>query len=382
MIEKEIFRPPRIVVAGVGGGGCNAVGRMIQVGIPGVSYIACNTDCQALQCSEASTKVQIGPFCTRGLGAGGQMEAGLAAAEESHAEIARALQGADLVFVTAGLGGGTGSGAASVVAEIARQQGAMTVAVVTLPFTFEGKRRQATAQAALERLRTAVDTLIVVPNDRLLKLVDAKVTLDLAFRIADDVLRQGVQGVAELVTQSGLINLSFANLKAILGLRGGAFFSVGYGRGPDRAAQAVRTALSHSLLEINTLNAANGVLVHVTVGPQATLSEVTQVVGEITRVAGPEAEVSFGATIDAQMDDAIQIILVMTGVGGPPTADHRPPTNDHQAPSTEQRATSNDHQRLADDAIAYVLPEPAYAGAGSAVRDALDIPAFLRRRQT
>ncbi len=353
---------PHVVVMGVGGGGCNAIDRMIQVGIPGVSYVACNTDRQALRRSEAGVKVQIGPLCTRGLGAGGQIEVGQAAAAESHDEIARALQGADLVFITAGMGGGTGSGAASAAAEIAHQLGAMTVAVVTLPFAFEGARRHTLAQIGLERLRCAVDTLIVVPNDRLLRLVDPKITLDVAFRIADDVLRQGVQGVAELVTQSGLINLSFANLKAILGLRGGAFFSVGYGRGPSRVAQAVHTALGHPLLDIDTLDAANGVLVHVTVGPQATLSEVTQVVGEITRAAGPEAEVAFGATIDMQMEqDAIQVILVMTGVGEPPP----------QLPEL----------RAVQDEPIEVCALPRAQVANAAVRDALDIPAFLRRRQ-
>lgn len=363
MNTPETYHPPRIVVIGVGGGGCNAVDRMIQVGIPGVTFIACNTDRQALLCSAADVKVQIGPNCTRGLGAGGRLEIGIAAAQESRDEIARVLRGADLAFVTAGLGGGTGSGAAPIVAEIARQEGAMTVGVVTLPFGFEGKRRQAAAQTALDRLRSSVDTLLVVPNDRLLKLVDERVTLDLAFRIADDVLRQGVQGVAELVTQSGLINLSFANLKAILGLRGGAFFSVGYGRGPDRVAQAVRTALSHPLLDIETLDSANGILVHVTVGPQTILTEVTQVVGEITRRAGPDAEVAFGVTIEPQMEpEAIQVILVMTGVGQPEPA----PAVIEPTPTVPEPP---------------VAPVETCALPNYAVRDALDIPAFLRRRQ-
>jgi cell division protein FtsZ len=281
------------------------------------------------------------------------------------------------------MGGGTGSGAAAIVAEIAHQIGAMTVAVVTMPFTFEGKRRHDSAQVGLERLRKAVDTLLVVPNDRLLKLVDPKITLDLAFRIADDVLRQGVQGVAELVTQSGLINLSFANLRAILGLHGGAFFSVGYGRGPDRVSQAARTALSHPLLDIDTLDTASGVLIHITVGPSATLTEVTQIVSEITRVAGPEAEIAFGATIDPQMEqDAIQVILVMTGVGNPPPPEPEPVLQPKAVPQQLALAL---HPQTAEEALAETyalpsLPDLIDVETTRPVRDALDIPAFLRRR--
>ncbi len=380
MSDQETFHPVRLVVVGVGGGGCNAVDRMIQVGISGVSYVACNTDLQALRCNQAA-QVQLGPLCTRGMGAGGHPEVGQAAAEESRQDIARALHGADMVFITAGLGGGTGSGAAPIVADIARQLGAITVAVVTLPFTFEGTRRKANAQAGLERLRAAVDTLLVIPNDRLLKLVDERVTLDLAFRIADDVLRQGVQGVAELVTQSGLINLGFSHLKAILGLRGGAFFSIGYGRGVERAAQAVRTALNHPLLDMDTFEAAGGILVHITVGPQATLSEVTQVVSEITRIARPEAEIAFGATVDPQMEDALQVILVMTGVGEPPPV--QVPAADRPSAVLPQGLDREPGEKTADEteACSFRMPEPVYAGAGTAVRDALDIPAFLRRRE-
>ncbi|MBN1890473.1 MAG: cell division protein FtsZ [Thermoflexales bacterium] len=392
MIEREAFHPTRIVVVGVGGGGGNAVDRMIHVGIPGVDYVACNTDRQALARSEAGAKVQIGPACTHGMGAGGRLEVGQQAAEESRDDIARVLQGSDMVFITSGMGGGTGSGAAPVVAEIARQAGAVTVGVVTMPFTFEGSRRQTNAQTGLERLRAAVDTLIVVPNDRLLRLVNANVSLDLAFRIADDVLRQGVQGVAELVTRSGLINLSFANLRAILGLRGGAFFSVGYGRGPERVDQAVRTALSHPLLDIDTLDAASGVLVHITVGPQTTLSEVTQIVSQVTHSASPEAEIAFGATIDPQMEpDSVQVIVVMTGVGGTPAPVAAPLSIAAPAirtlpiPEVPPELPREPRRELVPVPSPPFLngpplPEPAYEGPAR-VRDALDIPAFLRRRR-
>jgi cell division protein FtsZ len=389
VIEREAFHPTRIVVVGVGGGGGNAVDRMIQVGIPGVDYVVCNTDRQALARSEAGAQVQIGPACTHGMGAGGRVEVGRQAAEESRDDIAHVLQDSDMVFITSGMGGGTGSGAAPVVAEIARQAGAVTVGVVTMPFSFEGGHRQANAQIGLERLRAAVDTLIVVPNDRLLRLVDAKVSLDLAFRIADDVLRQGVQGVAELVTRSGLINLSFANLKTILGLRGGAFFSVGYGRGPERVDQAVSTALSHPLLDIDTLDAAGGVLVHITVGPQTTLSEVTQIVSRVTRSASPEAEIAFGATIDPQMEqDAVQVIVVMTGVGGTSAPAVAPQSIAAPAAQTllvpalppEPERELAPVPSLAAESHVPPRPEPAYEGPAR-VRDALDIPAFLRRRR-
>jgi len=304
-----------IKVIGVGGAGSNAVDRMIQVGIRGVDFIAVNTDAQALERSEAPCKIQIGEKFTRGLGAGGDPATGAEAAKRSRDNLVAAVTDADMVFIAAGMGGGTGSGAAPVVAKLARQQGALTIAVVTSPFVFEGSRRRAIAEAAVKRLEEEVDTLVVVSNDRLLRLVNERVSLDVAFRIADEVLRHGIQGISELVTQPGLINLDFADVRAIMGRAGGSLVSIGYGEGEDKAVEAARMALVSPLLDVDSVNGTDGLLVNITGGEDLTLTEINEAMEMISRAAMPHAQIIFGTVIDSRMEGRVQITLIATGLG-------------------------------------------------------------------
>jgi cell division protein FtsZ len=302
----------RIKVVGVGGGGTNAVNRMIQEGIQGVDFVAVNTDAQALLLSKAPTKVQIGDKLTRGLGAGGNPEIGRKSAEETADELYSVLKGSDMVFVTAGLGGGTGTGAAPIVAQIAKECGALTIGVVTRPFTFEGAKRMQSAEAGMDTLKDHADTLIVIPNDRLLQIVDKKSSLQDAFRMADDVLRQGIQGISELITVPGLINLDFADVKAIMSEGGAALMAVGHAAGEDRARLAAEQAISSQLLDI-TIDGARGVLFNVTGGPNMTLFEVNQAAAIIRETAHPDVNMIFGAVIDPNMGDEIRITVIATG---------------------------------------------------------------------
>ncbi|MGD8968304.1 MAG: cell division protein FtsZ [Anaerolineae bacterium] len=315
MENRDSWRGASIKVVGVGGAGGNAVDRMIQVGIPAVDFIVLNTDAQALAGSDASSRIQMGERLTRGLGTGGDPAIGAEAAERSRESIAAAVRGADMVFIAAGMGGGTGSGAAPVVAQIGREQGALTIAVVTTPFVFEGSRRQTIAEAAIERLKEEVDTLVVVSNDRLLHLVNERISLDIAFRIADEVLRQGIQGISELVTQPGLINLDFADVRSIMDRAGGALVSIGYGEGREKAVEAARVALASPLLDIRSVNGTDGLLVNVTGGEDLTLAEVDQAMEIISRAAMPHAQIIFGAVIDPRMEGRVQITLIATGLG-------------------------------------------------------------------
>lgn len=301
-----------IHVVGVGGGGCNAVNRMIAEGVNGIEFIAVNTDNQALLLSEAPVRVRIGDKLTRGLGAGGDPEQGEKAAEESIDELQEVLQGADMVFITAGMGGGTGTGAAPVVARVARELGALTIGVVTRPFLFEGTKRSTSAEQGIERLKEHVDTLIVIPNDRLLELTDRRVTLDDSFNMADDILRQGVQGISELITVPGLINLDFADVKTIMTQGGAALMAVGHGEGDDKARLAAEQAVSSRLLDI-TIDGAHGILFNVTGGSSLSLYDVNQAAAIIRETAHPDANMIFGAVIDPQMDDEIRITVIATG---------------------------------------------------------------------
>ncbi len=302
----------RIKVVGVGGGGTNAVNRMIQEGIQGVDFVAVNTDAQALLLSKAPNKVQIGDKLTRGLGAGGNPDVGRKSAEETADDLYSVLKGADMVFVTAGLGGGTGTGAAPIVAQIAKECGALTIGVVTRPFTFEGAKRMQSAEAGMDQLKDHADTLIVIPNDRLLQIVDKKASLQDAFRMADDVLRQGIQGISELITVPGLINLDFADVKAIMSDGGAALMAVGHAAGEDRARLAAEQAISSQLLDI-TIDGARGVLFNVTGGPNMTLFEVNQAAAIIRETAHPDVNMIFGAVIDPNMGDEIRITVIATG---------------------------------------------------------------------
>ena len=301
-----------IKVVGVGGGGCNAVDRMIEEGLHGVEFIAINTDAQALMLSKAPVRVRIGDKLTRGLGSGGNPETGKKAAEESAEEMYDVLRGADMVFITGGMGGGTGTGGCSIVAQIAREVGALTIGVVTRPFTFEGSRRIQAAESGIEQLKEQADTLIVIPNDRLLQIVDKRANLHEAFNIADDVLRQGVQGISELITVPGLINLDFADVRTIMSEGGAALMAVGNAKGDERAREAAEKAISSELLDI-TIDGARGILFNVTGGPDMTLFEVNQAAAIIKETAHPDVNLIFGAVIDPTFGDQLRIIVIATG---------------------------------------------------------------------
>ncbi len=304
----------KIKVIGVGGGGSNAVNRMVDEGMPGVEFVAINTDAQALDTSLAKIKLQIGKKLTRGLGAGGDPEIGRKAAEESREEIAQAIDVADMVFITAGIGGGTGTGAAPIIADIAKKQGTLTIGVVTRPFSFEGRHRERAASEGIERLKNAVDTLIVIHNDRLLKIVDKRSSLQEAFRIADDVLRQGIQGISELITVPGLINLDFADVRTIMDQGGAALMAVGMASGEDRARKAAQQAITSELLDV-TINGASGILFNVTGGPEMSLFEVNQAAELIRETADPNVNLIFGAVIDPAIGESIRITVIATGFG-------------------------------------------------------------------
>ena len=302
----------QIKVVGVGGGGGNAINRMINEGLGGVEFIAINTDNQALMLSKAKMRVRIGDKLTRGLGAGGNPEIGRKAAEESSDELYEVLRGADMVFIASGMGGGTGTGASPVVAQIAKELGALTIGVVTRPFTFEGARRHQAAEAGIEALKSQVDTLIVIPNDRLLQIADKRASLQQAFSLADDVLRQGIQGNSELITVPALINLDFADVRTIMSEGGAALMAVGHSDGDDRARRAAEAAISSGLLDV-TIDGARGILFNITGGPNLSLFEVNEAAAIIKESAHPECNLIFGAQIDENMGDEVRITVIATG---------------------------------------------------------------------
>ena len=352
--RKESFA--QIKVVGVGGGGSNAVNRMIAEGLGGVEFVAINTDAQALMLSDAPTRVRIGDKLTRGLGVGGNAELGKKAAEESTEDLKDVLEGSDMVFITAGMGGGTGTGASPVVARIAKEVGALTIGVVTRPFNWEGAVRSKTARSGVEALKEVVDTLIVIPNDRLLEITDKRVSLRDAFSLADDVLRQGVQGISELITVPGLINLDFADVRAIMSQGGAALMAVGKASGDNRAAEAAQQAISSRLLDI-TIDGAHGILFNVTGGSDLSLYEVNEAASIIKQTAHPDVNLIFGAVIDDEMGDEVRITVIATGFD----QTERP----HSRPT--RRTTESPEQEEVD------FPMPAFD------KDDLEIPAFLRR---
>lgn len=301
-----------IKVIGVGGAGNNAVNRMIDAGIKGVDFIAVNTDRQALQTSKANTKIQIGEKITRGLGAGANPDIGAQSAEESKAEVAEVLRGADMVFVTAGMGGGTGTGAAPVVAAAAKEMGILTIGVVTKPFTFEGKKRLSQAERGIESLKGKVDTLVVIPNDKLLQIIDRKTSIIEAFKMADDVLRQGVQGISDLIAIPGLVNLDFADVKTIMLNTGMAHMGIGRASGENRAEDAAKQAIQSPLLE-TSIEGARGVIINITGGTNLGLHEVNTAAELIQRSVDPEANIIFGAVIDESLDEDILVTVIATG---------------------------------------------------------------------
>jgi len=305
----------QIKVIGVGGGGNNAVNRMISAGLKGVEFIAINTDKQALHMSLAPTKIQIGEKLTKGLGAGANPEIGKKAAEESRELIYNALKGADMVFVTAGMGGGTGTGAAPIVAEIAKELGILTVGVVTKPFTFEGRRRMMYAEQGIEELKKRVDTLVTIPNDRILQIIEKKTSMLEAFRIADDVLRQGVQGISDLIAVPGLVNLDFADVKTIMQEKGLSHMGIGRASGENKATEAAKQAIYSPLLE-TSIEGAKGVLLNITGGQSMTLFEVNEAAEFVYKAADPDANIIFGAVIDDSLQDEIKITVIATGFEG------------------------------------------------------------------
>jgi cell division protein FtsZ len=313
-VQNENYAQIRVV--GVGGGGSNAVNRMIAEGLRGVEFIAVNTDSQALMLTQAPKRVRIGDKLTRGLGAGGNPETGEKAAEESSDDLYEVLKGSDMVFITSGMGGGTGTGASPIVARVAKEVGALTIGVVTRPFTFEGGKRSKAAESGIAKLKDQVDTLIVIPNDRLLEIVDKRASLQQAFRVADDVLRQGIQGISELITVPGLINLDFADVKTIMSEGGAALMAIGTASGDNRAVDAAQQAISSKLLDV-TIDGARGILFNVTGGPSMTLFEVNQAAEIIKSTAHPDVNLIFGAVIDENMKDELRITVIATGFDQP-----------------------------------------------------------------
>src|SRR5437867_7627117 len=343
-------------VAGVGGGGTNAVNRMVDAGLSGVEFIAVNTDAQALLMADADIKIQIGAEVTRGLGAGADPEIGLAAAQESRDELKEALKGADMVFITAGEGGGTGTGGAPIVAEIGQEIGALTVGVVTRPFGFEGRKRADQAERGIDQLRDRVDTLIVIENDRLLQVVERQTSVVEAFRMADDILRQGVQGITDLITEPGLVNLDFADVRRIMRDAGSALMGIGSASGENRAAEAARTAVSSPLLEAS-IEGATGILLNVTGGSDIGLFEVNEAAEVVTSAADQNANVVFGAVIDDSIGGDVQVTVIATGFGG----------------------QSRRRRRRESPAVERQVPAAAAASEGFDVSpEALDVPSFLR----
>ncbi|MCB2179746.1 cell division protein FtsZ [bacterium] len=385
-IPEKPFHQPVLKVVGLGGGGGNAVNRMIDLGLNGVEFIAANTDHQDLASNMAPVKIQLGPRSTRGLGAGGNPAVGRIAAEESAKEIQAALKGADMVFLTAGMGGGTGTGSIGVVGRIAKEMGIVTIAVVTTPFSFEVGRRQNNARDGLNALRPNTDTLIAIPNDRLLfnEQWSQNITLENAFQLADDVLRQAVMGISELVTEPGVINVDFSHIKSIMQRGGGALMTIGFGSGEDKALKAINKALNHPLLDEISLENAAGVIANFTGGSDLSLYDVGSALGHIQEMASKDIDVILGFNNDERMEDRVQVILVVTGLGAQ--------TLEDILPGSEQKMQKN--EALNDFLDDVPPPTPSYSPeerpvpisilsqpvSNQAVQDNLDLPAFMRRK--
>ena len=346
--DVDVEQFAKIKVIGVGGGGNNAVNRMVEHGVRGVDFVAINTDIQALHSSRAETKIQIGEKLTKGLGAGANPEIGAKAAEESRNEIAEALKGADMVFITAGMGGGTGTGAAPIVAELAKEMGILTVGVVTKPFTFEGRKRLSQAEMGIENLKAKVDTLVTIPNDRLLQIAEKKTTISQAFVMADEVLKQGIQGISDLISVPNLINLDFADVQTIMYDKGIAHMGIGRATGENRATEAAKQAIQSPLLE-TSIDGAKAVLLNITGGDDLGIFEVNEAADLIRQAVDPDATIIFGAGIDVDLKDEIKITVIATGF------DVRP--------SKEAKEEANREDDDFDDF------------------DELDIPIFLRRKR-
>jgi cell division protein FtsZ len=365
---------PPIKVVGVGGGGCNAVNRMIAEQIPGVQFVAVNTDAQALQGSSAEVKIRVGDKLTKGLGVGGDPSKGLRAAEESRDELLEAVRGCEMVFVTAGMGGGTGTGAAPMVAEVAKEAGALTIGVVTKPFGFEGAKRRKQAEEGIQRLQDKVDTLIVIPNDRLLQICDEKATVEDAFRTADDVLLQGIRGISEIITLPGEINLDFADVRKIMSEAGPALMAIGHATGANRAEEAAKMAISSPLLEVS-IDGAKGVLYNISGGKNLGLHEINAAAQVIADVVSPEAEIIFGTAVDPSLGEEVQITLIATGFARPVAVNPIP---------EQYRKTNPDDDGLPAEPTPIaekpsVSPEEAARAEAQREPENTELPTFLRR---
>ncbi|MDX8360007.1 cell division protein FtsZ [Cytobacillus sp. IB215316] len=367
--ETNLDQLATIKVIGVGGGGNNAVNRMIEHGVQGVEFIAVNTDAQALNLSKAEIKMQIGAKLTRGLGAGANPEVGKKAAEESKEQLEEVLNGADMVFVTAGMGGGTGTGAAPVIAQIAKDLGALTVGVVTRPFTFEGRKRSTQAGGGIAAMKDSVDTLIVIPNDRLLEIVDKNTPMLEAFREADNVLRQGVQGISDLIATPGLINLDFADVKTIMSNRGSALMGIGIATGENRAAEAAKKAISSPLLEI-PIDGAQGVLMNITGGMNLSLYEVQEAADIVASASDQEVNMIFGSVINESLKDEIVVTVIATGFKETEIPQGRQIRQSVGA--NTQKATAATSREKESENVSNYNPQQT--------EDTLDIPTFLRNR--
>ncbi|MCK0470671.1 cell division protein FtsZ [Halalkalibacter sp. APA_J-10(15)] len=371
--EMDMDQLAQIKVIGVGGGGSNAVNRMIENGLKGVEFIAVNTDAQALHLSQAETKLQLGGKLTRGLGAGANPEIGKKAAEESKEQLEEVLTGADMVFITAGMGGGTGTGAAPVIAEVAKELGALTVGVVTRPFTFEGRKRSTHAATGIQALKEKVDTLIVIPNDRLLEIVDKNTPMLEAFREADNVLRQGVQGISDLIAVPGLINLDFADVKTIMSDKGSALMGIGIATGESRASEAAKKAISSPLLE-TSVDGAQGVLMNITGGSNLSLYEVHEAAEIVSAASDPEVNMIFGSVINENLKDEIVVTVIATGFE----------ENDQPASTrtlSQKPLKSNTVKQAKEEGVSEARGTQQTKSEPTEATDTLDIPTFLRNRR-
>ena len=366
-----------IKVVGVGGGGVNAVNRMIDAGLRGVEFIAVNTDAQALLMSDADVKLDIGRNLTRGLGAGAEPDVGRQAAEDHRDEIVAALAGADMVFVTAGEGGGTGTGASPLIAQVAREQGALTIGVVTRPFAFEGRRRANQAETGIDALKAEVDTLIVIPNDRLLQVAETGTSVLEAFRLADDVLLQGVQGITDLIMTPGLINLDFADVRSVMSEAGNALMGIGRARGDERAVEAARLAMSSPLLEAS-IDGARGVLLLIAGGSDLGLLEANAAADLVGSSAHPEANIIFGAVIDDTLGDEVKVTVIAAGFEGDRRIEQRGAIIRTAEPPAAPVAASGDAGAEDEEEIFRPTPKVIIDESGDADDDDLDVPAFLR----
>lgn len=384
-LEEEKPMTTVIKVIGVGGAGTNAVNRMIATGMEGVEFIVANTDAQQLRDSLATEKIQLGSKLTRGLGAGANPEVGREAANEDRDKLQKMLKGADMVFITSGMGGGTGTGAAPVVAEIAKEAGALVVGVVTKPFKVEGKRRMNQAEEGIKNLKEKVDTLITIPNDLLLKIIDRKTPIEDAFKLADDILRQGVQGIADLIMVTGLVNVDFADVRTVMRETGDALMGVGIGTGENKALEATQMAINSPLLEETSIEGAKAVLINIAGGNDLSLHEVNEVTNEITRQVDPEANIIFGTTVDSALSDKVRITVIATGFDRKKNmlsvspAKASPPREHGAALTLIEGKQDMQKPKTASSGRTFSLDYERKNSKKDYSSEDLDIPAFLRR---